>query len=90
MHCTCCGRVWIGLADCYFCVWWGSTLLAGVSAEVIDPIIRKEMKRYAFALQKGKSGYYTVHTEDSRAGSEGASGGARDLPHPARAFGLDF
>lgn len=78
MNCPCCGRTWVGPGDCYFCMWWGSTVLAGVPAESLDPIIRKEKERYAVTFQStGKGGYYAV-----RPGSVEARSGNTAFSYP--------
>ena len=89
MRCACCGRQWIGLEECYFCVWWGSTVLAGVTADMLDPIIREERKRYAFSIQPtGKGNYYAVHQRDFETPKSEPSAGYANLPRGERGFGL--
>ena len=90
MKCACCGRQWIGLEECYFCVWWGSTVLAGCDIDSIDRIIREERKRYAFSIQPtGRGNYYAVRqgSVEETAKPEPSAGYA-SLPLGERGFGL--
>jgi hypothetical protein len=81
MNCACCGKPSAN-PECYFCIWWGSSLLAGAEPARMDRILRKGLK----GLEDEKRKRDFVPTFGDRAGE--AKAGSIDPSNRTRGFGL--
>lgn len=54
MKCRSCGKLDSPQGECFFCMWWGSSLVAGAAVEIVDEIIAGELT----ALRMEKRGLH--------------------------------